>query len=97
MFVLLFYDKLTGFLGEGPIWFEMQTNPPCDKYWWTNLLYINNFYPTSDQASVRFSFIFNFNISIISGLCDSLWNPITFPSFSEVASMPLFCFSSSPQ
>ncbi|KAL9976510.1 hypothetical protein ACROYT_G013819 [Oculina patagonica] len=47
MFVLLFYDKLTGFLGEGPTWFQMQTNPACDKYWWTNLLYINNFWPTS--------------------------------------------------
>ena len=46
MFVLLFYDKLTGFLGDGPAWFQQQTNPACDKYWWSNLLYINNFWPT---------------------------------------------------
>jgi len=47
MFVLLFFDKLMGFLGEGPYWFFFQSNPQCDKYWWTNLLYINNFYPTT--------------------------------------------------
>jgi len=53
MFVLLFFDKLMGFLGEGPYWFFFQSNPQCDKYWWTNLLYINNFYPTTfnDQVS----------------------------------------------
>ena len=47
MFVLLFYAKLMGFLGEGPVWYTQQQNPTCDKYWWTNLLYINNFYPTT--------------------------------------------------
>jgi len=45
MFVLLFYMKLRGFLGEGPMWFTWQSTTLCDKYWWTNLLYINNFYP----------------------------------------------------
>ena len=54
MFVLLFYDKLNGFLGDGPFWYQAQEKNPCDKYWWTNLLYINNFYPTSMNASVRF-------------------------------------------
>nr|XP_058949088.1 nose resistant to fluoxetine protein 6-like [Pocillopora verrucosa] len=51
MFVLLFYDKLNGFLGDGPFWYQAQEKNPCDKYWWTNLLYINNFYPTSFGAS----------------------------------------------
>lgn len=49
MFVLLFYAKLNGFVGSGPMWFGQQTNPACDKYWWTNLLYINNFYPDGLQ------------------------------------------------
>ncbi|KAJ7323148.1 hypothetical protein OS493_032152 [Desmophyllum pertusum] len=47
MFCLLFFDKMTGFLGEGPMWYGAQGESPCAKYWWTNLLYINNFYPTS--------------------------------------------------
>ena len=45
---------MTGFLGEGPFWYEVQTETQCTKYWWTNLLYINNFYPTSFGASVSF-------------------------------------------
>ncbi|EDO47332.1 predicted protein, partial [Nematostella vectensis] len=48
MFVILFYDKMMGFLGDGPMWYlQQEPNTPCNKYWWTNLLYINNFYPTN--------------------------------------------------
>ncbi|KAJ7365133.1 hypothetical protein OS493_007782 [Desmophyllum pertusum] len=47
MFVILFYANLYAFLGEGPLWYGSQVGTPCDKYWWTNLLYINNFYPNS--------------------------------------------------
>ena len=54
MFCLLFFDKMTAFLGEGPLWYIMQAGNSCDKYWWTNLLYINNFYPTTMNNSVRF-------------------------------------------
>ena len=52
MFVLLFWNKLTVFLGEGPNWLNYQSDEACNKYWWTNLLYINNFYPTKFGASV---------------------------------------------
>ena len=47
MFVLLFWDKLVGFFTESPFWYELQSHEACDNYWWTNLLYINNFYPTT--------------------------------------------------
>ncbi|XP_068737951.1 nose resistant to fluoxetine protein 6-like isoform X2 [Montipora capricornis] len=47
MFVILFYSNLYAFLGEGPYWFSSQNSTLCEKYWWTNLLYINNFYPTN--------------------------------------------------
>ena len=52
MFVLLFFDKMTPFLGEGPMWYTLQAGNTCDSYWWTNLLYINNFYPTKFSISV---------------------------------------------
>ena len=52
MFVLLFWNKLTVFLDEGPNWLNYQSDEACNKYWWTNLLYINNFYPTKFGASV---------------------------------------------
>ena len=49
-FVLFFWWTLNVHLRNGPMWrarfgedSEMQKN--CQKYWWTNLLYINNFYP----------------------------------------------------
>jgi hypothetical protein len=34
-------------IGRGPWWFliEESTLPGCEKYWWANLLYINNFKP----------------------------------------------------
>ena len=49
-FLLFFWWTLTVHLGNGPVWrtitgvdSEYQTN--CEKYWWTNILYINNLYP----------------------------------------------------
>ncbi|RMX37080.1 hypothetical protein pdam_00020043 [Pocillopora damicornis] len=51
MFVLLFFDKMTPFLGEGPMWYTLQAGNTCGSYWWTNLLYINNFYPTKFSIS----------------------------------------------
>ena len=53
MFVLLFMNKLGKFLGEGPLWHPEIIEYNCRKYWWTNLLYINNFYPTSFEKQVR--------------------------------------------
>ena len=46
MFVILFSIHLKGFLTESPYWYTQFTDPLCSKHWWTNLLYINNFYPT---------------------------------------------------
>ncbi|CAB4019542.1 nose resistant to fluoxetine 6-like [Paramuricea clavata] len=45
MFVILFYVKLKPFLAFSPLW-TLQKDEHCSKYWWTNLIYINNFYPT---------------------------------------------------
>ena len=49
-FVLFFFWFLTMHLSNGPI-FHLATDvnsdsyKSCEKYWWTNLLYINNLYP----------------------------------------------------
>ena len=49
-FLLFFWWNLTVHLGNGPTWRSLagvgsnfQKN--CEKYWWTNFLYINNLYP----------------------------------------------------
>ena len=49
-FVLFFWWTLTVHLGNGPTWKAVfgkgsELQKSCQKYWWTNLLYINNFYP----------------------------------------------------
>ena len=57
MFVILFAIYLKGFLTESPYWHKQFTDLSCSKYWWTNLLYINNFYPrdTGEMVRPRFS------------------------------------------
>ena len=44
---MLLYFKLLPHVGSGPLWFFMDDVSHCEKYWWTNMLYINNFYPLS--------------------------------------------------
>lgn len=36
----------------------------CKKYWWTNLLYINNFYPTGLGEEVAYVVKFTFIIGV---------------------------------
>lgn len=47
MFVILFVVNLEPFIDKGPLWELHNELQACDEYWWTNLLYINNFYPTN--------------------------------------------------
>ena len=54
MFVILFIVQLEPFVDKGPLWQQHLDRETCDDYWWTNLLYINNFYPTNvARDSVR--------------------------------------------
>jgi len=48
-FVLLCFCSLWPLMGTGPLWSSIYVRNVdlCVKYWWTNLLYINNLYPSS--------------------------------------------------
>ena len=43
--VFIFF-KVLPHVGSGPLWSFADVRL-CEKYWWTNILYINNFYPVS--------------------------------------------------
>ena len=46
-FVVLFFIQLLPYLGYGPLWSTVDKYAEdCREYWWTNLLYVNNFYPS---------------------------------------------------
>ncbi|XP_071813468.1 nose resistant to fluoxetine protein 6-like isoform X2 [Apostichopus japonicus] len=45
---MLFYVFITPYFGHGPFAQTLSAREDCPKYWWTNLLYINNFYPIHD-------------------------------------------------
>ena len=45
-FALFLNFKLLPHVGTGPLWYVRDVGL-CEKYWWTNILYINNFYPTT--------------------------------------------------
>ena len=49
--VVLISFKLLPHVASGPLWVFMDEVSHCEKYWWTNFLYINNFYPLSISNS----------------------------------------------
>jgi hypothetical protein len=53
MFCLLFMWSMTPYLGNGPLWFNVTEAfyEDCHKYWYANLLYLNNFLPNYKTES----------------------------------------------
>ena len=50
MFFLFFYWFIAMYMSQGPPMVQLifgQQQNSCNAYWWTNLLYINNLYPSS--------------------------------------------------
>lgn len=48
VFALMFAMYFAPQLGDGPYYAKIeQALEPCKTYWWTNVLYINNFYPAN--------------------------------------------------
>ena len=46
IFIVLFYWSLNAYLGNGPLWYNAdEFIPQCSEYWWTSLIYLNNFIP----------------------------------------------------
>eukprot|EP00026_Physarum_polycephalum_P003243 Phypoly_transcript_03253.p1 GENE.Phypoly_transcript_03253~~Phypoly_transcript_03253.p1 ORF type:complete len:465 (+),score=55.81 Phypoly_transcript_03253:1046-2440(+) len=47
-YALFFYMCISVYMSDGPMWPEYMkmVQSTCGKYWWTNILYINNFIPS---------------------------------------------------
>lgn len=61
LILLLRTNVFTAFFERGDMGLhkdETNTREVCQRYWWSNFLYINNFYPKSFWASVRIYEIF---------------------------------------
>ncbi len=54
MFVLILSANISKYFGSGPFFpsngFESKDN--CQNYWWTNLLYVNNFVDTEKMVMI---------------------------------------------
>jgi len=51
MYVLFLWWKVFRVAGKGAIWTSQRYNYSlCAKYWWTNLIYVNNVYPFHKPA-----------------------------------------------
>ncbi|XP_067687124.1 O-acyltransferase like protein-like [Haliotis asinina] len=49
-FIMFVYTVLVSHLADGPTWVGPYDKKNCETRWWTNLLYINNFYETKKQC-----------------------------------------------
>ncbi|XP_072044041.1 nose resistant to fluoxetine protein 6-like [Amphiura filiformis] len=52
-FVILFMIYHHPYFGDGPKWYQaIYFDSLCEKYWWRNLLYINNYFPLTDMVYI---------------------------------------------
>lgn len=54
--VVLFYSHLLEFLGAGPVWTRTMhgLRDPCQEYWWSTMLHIQNYINPTKFVSIKF-------------------------------------------
>ncbi|KAI5738450.1 hypothetical protein M8J77_007250 [Diaphorina citri] len=54
-FVIFFYMYMLPHMNDGPLWRDIigRESNRCQKNWWSNLLYINNYYHEDEQCMVQ--------------------------------------------
>ena len=55
-------------VGKGPIWSAISAKKlanNCKDYWWTNVLYVNNFYPAKLEKEVIVVVLFIIQLGLL--------------------------------
>ena len=60
--VIVLYFKLLPHIGSGPFWLFKDDVNNCEKHWWANILYINNFYPVS---FISFCYVVSWYMAVV--------------------------------
>lgn len=52
--LVLIYANLLNYLGNGPLWYNIESNymKDCRDYWWSTILYIQNFVNVDRQVII---------------------------------------------
>jgi peptidoglycan/LPS O-acetylase OafA/YrhL len=52
MFVIFFFWSMQKYIGNGPLWIGVgDFNEDCDSYWYSNLIYMNDFIPDGNVSN----------------------------------------------
>ena len=65
-FSMLFWVYVVPHLATGPQWYTMTYDATCAAHWWSNLLYIQNFFPVSLEQIVSNRSILSTIFAVIS-------------------------------
>ena len=84
MLAMVLVLGLQQYCGQGPLWESLQPSDKvyCEKYWWTNLLYVNNLVHLDEPVSkeneasykIKFSLAFFIHFQKVgrTSMCSSL-------------------------
>lgn len=53
--LILIFANLLKYLGNGPLWYNIEPNymADCGEYWWSTLLYIQNYVNLDNQVPIE--------------------------------------------
>jgi peptidoglycan/LPS O-acetylase OafA/YrhL len=98
-FILLFYINIFPLMDSGPFWNLLNTDlNTCKKYWWHNLLYINNLYSSSNQDCYAVSWYlandFQFFLLVPFFAFLSVFSPKQYTHLVSISLLSLACILS---
>lgn len=87
--MVLLYATTLSRLGNGPVWHHIEESlvEPCKTYWWTSLLYIQNYINPNDYVTQ----VTKLNFYLTSEYFSVLYSPGTCPWICKCSFCRLCC------